>query len=540
MATSDTQSYGPGRLEEALAEYEAARDAGRPVDRREFLARHADVATELAPLLEAGEQVEALTRPLREALDGPRPQPLPRPPGYEILEEIDHGGMGVVYKARQQGTEQLVALKMMRPDWFGGLDGDARRQAVGQFFVEVKAAARLRHPNRVRILHMGEYEGRPFFAMELIEGRSLAKAKRPEGVSKAAAVKYLASVAEAVHEAHQHGILHRDLKPHNILIDERGDEGLLADFGLAKMNRPATDDAEGNGQSVRSQERIAGTYPYMSPEQTRDADAVTAASDVYGLGATLYELLTGRPPFEGKSREELVEKIRNEKPTPPRTLRPDVSPAVERICLKCLEKDPARRYGTALELAGALRRYLLDIHHARNYATMGTLLVGLGPVVLLMHLAVYLLLQIHFHEGVIWLLMFAMYPGLFAVFLLAPPAEAGQQYTLARREMWSIWGGKFFAAVAVSIALRSAFAGEPERAMVLVYPALAAMAGMALFALGAKMKRGLHLFLATTAWLTAVVIPFRLDWAPLMYGVFVLICNTLYGLYLRRLGKELQ
>jgi predicted Ser/Thr protein kinase len=491
------------------------------------------------------EQIAKQTVPFQEVTPAPPPS-FPRLEGYEILEELGHGGMGVVYKARQKGTEQVVALKMLHPMWGGRLEGDElgapapRDEAIEQFLLEVKAAARLRHPNRVRILHMGQHEGRPFYVMELIEGGSLAdKARTPPGVTKEAAVNYLADVAEAVHEAHQNGILHRDLKPHNILIDVRTDEALLTDFGLAKMGRAAPADPGSITESGRHLSRVAGTLPYMSPEQTHDADQATEASDVYSLGATLYELLTGGPPFVAKSRAELVDRIREEEPAPPRANGRDVNPRIAAICLKCLQKDPAKRYPTALEFAQALRRYQVEVQYARHFTSMGTFLLGLGPVVLLINLAVFLLLRIHVFEPVIWLVMFSMYPALFSVFLLAPAKDTGLDYSLSRKEMWSIWGGKFFAAVAISAALRTAFAHDPERALVLVYPVFAALSGMAVFILVAKMERKLVL-LAFGSWLTGVVMVFKLEWSPIFYGVYAMAGVLLYGMYLRKLGEDLK
>jgi hypothetical protein len=539
MSIAETVSIHRGPLEAALAEYEMALEQGLPVDRQEFLARHADEAVELGPLLEAGERARALTRPLREALEGRPPLPLPALPGYEILEILGIGGMGVVYRARQQGTEQEVALKMMRADWVSRLSEEARREAVEQVRVEVKAAARLRHPNRVRVLLLGEHEGLPYYVMELVQGRSLAElAKRSGGVSQAATAKYLAGVAEAVHEAHGRGILHRDLKPHNILIEEHSDEALLTDFGLAKMSVPTADQAAGDAQSVRSQARLAGTIPYMSPEHTRDADAVTEASDVYSLGATFYDLLTGRPPFQGEPGE-LLERIRYQRPAPPRTRRADVNPRLERICLKCLEKDPGRRYTTALEFAGALRFYLEEIRYARTFTTMGTMVIGLGPVFLLLNLTVYLLQQIHFYEPVVWLAVFAGYPALFGVFLMAPPKEGGQESRLSREEMWSVWGGHFFAAVTIAVVLRTVFWQEPDRAILLFYPVFAVLTAMANCTRVANMTRRLYLQSAA-GFLAAVLMTIRLEWSPILYGLVAMVDAMIHGLYLRQLGRELR
>ncbi len=530
MPTTETTAWlTADPLAEALAEYEMAHDEGRPLDRQAFLEQHAAVAADLAPLLDALERIDALARPFRSAMEGKPSLPFPHLEGYEILQEIGRGGMGVVYKARQKGTEQLVALKMLRP-------GSVGQEIVEQFRIEAQAAARLRHPNRVRILHLGEHEGQPFYAMELIDGCSLAeKASQPNGLSKGAAVKYLASVAEAAHEAHQHGILHRDVKPHNILIDQSSDEALLADFGLARMSSPL---AAGEG-NVRQHARLAGTLPYMSPEQTQDADSVDERSDVYSLGATLYELLTGTPPFQAESRQQLLDKIRHEEPIPIRQRRPDVSPRIEQICLKCLEKRPEHRYPTALELAHELRRYLREVHVASNFTTMGTLYVVLGPVVLFINLLVFLLLRIHYSEPVIWLVIFSMYPALFSVFLLAPRSEVGQESAITRLELWSIWGGKMFAAISISIAMRVAFPHEPERVLHLVYPVFAALSGMAAFAMCSKMEWKLYA-LPATVWLVGIAMAFYLEWAPILYGILCCLGLPCFGLYLRRLGKELE
>jgi serine/threonine-protein kinase len=546
MSVTETVPYQPERvpgpppdpLGEALAEYEAAQEAGQPLDRQAFLERHAGLADELRPLLEAGERMAARTRPLRQALRG-----WPELPGYEIHSEIGRGGMGVVYRARQKGTEQWVALKMLRPDWIAGLEEQHARKAVEQFRFEAQAAARLRHPNRVRILHLGEHQGLPFYAMELIDGPDLAQQARGIGVSKQDAVRYVAEAAEAAHEAHEQGLIHRDIKPHNILLRLEADhaEALLTDFGLAKPLD--TVPAESNEQG-----RIAGTFAYMSPEQTQNADRVTAASDVYSLGATLYDLLTGKPPFRPEASQapvELLRRIREEPPVPPRRLRPDVSRDIDRICLRCLHKDPEARYPSALALAQELRRYLLQVRYARHLIGMGTLFIVLGPLMLLLNTAVFLLTQwfavsgAAWLEPIIWASIFAMYPALFSVFLLAPATESGQEHALSRRELWSIWGGKMFAALSISVALRAAFGHDPVTAIRLVYVVFAALSGMAVFTLVSKMDPRLR-GLALGSWLVGIVMVFRLEYAPLLYGVYCLLGVTLFGLYLRRLGGELR
>jgi len=235
----------------------------------------------------------------------------------------------------------------------------------------------------------------------------------------------------------------------------------------------------------------------------------------------------------------MMEQIRHENPTPPRQHRPDVSPLIEQICLKCLRKNHGERYATAQELAQAVRGYLNQVGYARNFTTMGTLFIGLAPVILAINLTVYFLLQSHVWEPVIWTVMFAMYPALYGVFLLAPAQEAGQANYLSRVELWSIWGAKLFAAVSISIALRVAFWDELGKALVLVYPVFAALSGMAVFVMVAKMPRILY-FVPAATWLTGIAMVFHLEWAPILYGICALLGLLLYGLYLRKLGMELS
>jgi serine/threonine-protein kinase len=532
MLTAQTQPYD--RLEEALVEYELAREQGKALDRGEFLARYADLADELGPLLDAVRQIEQLACPLREALGGKPPLAVAAPDGYEILAEIGRGGMGVVYKARQTGTEQLVALKLLRPDWLAGLDEPTRRQAIEQFRNEARAAARLQHPNRVRILHLGEHEGWPFYAMELIEGCNLAhRLKRPDRVSTPAVVQYLASVAEAVQEAHERGILHRDIKPGNILIDERTDEAKLTDFGLAMIAPPGPGPAE---QSVREQLRVAGTLPYMSPEQTQDADRVTVRSDVYSLGATLYEALTGSPPFTGTSRPQLRARIRDCEPDPPRRRNPDIDPELEHICLRCLCKAPEERYASAHELADKLRGFTHERQYMRNFTTLGTWLLALAPVGLAIHLVVWWMLQGSFWEPVVWLLIFSHYVKLGPTLLLTLRFR-GRQSRLHWRESWSLWSGHAVATALIAVALRTGLAVSARDVILLMYPVLAALGGMVFFIEASKMPWKMS-WGPVGYWLVGVVMLFHREAAPIYFGIYVALASLAYGLYLRKLGKR--
>jgi serine/threonine-protein kinase len=532
MRPGETEPYN--RLEEALVEYELAREQGKALDRAEFLSRYADLAAELEPLFAVVPKIERLACPLRDSLGGKPPLAVPTPDGYEIIEQIGLGGMGVVYKAWHLALNRIVALKLLRPDWLATLDEPTRREAIELFRDEARKAARLQHPNRVRILNLGEHEGRPFYSMELIEGGTLAdKLKRPGGVSKEKVVKYLAGIAEAVQDAHDHGILHRDIKPGNILIEEETDEAKLTDFGLAMIAPTGAGPAE---QSVREQARVAGTLPYMSPEQTQDANRVTVRSDVYSLGATLYEALTGVQPFTGTSRAELLARIRDCEPEPPGRHRPDINPELERICLRCLHKAPEQRFATARELAESLRGFTRDVQYMRNFTASGAYeFFVLGPTALVSPLVVYWMLQGSFWEPVVWLLMFSGYLTLGPALLRSFRFTGGG----SGRQWRAVWGGHAVAAASIAVALRTGLAVPPRDVILLMYPVFAALSGMAYLIEASKMPWKMSLG-PVGYWLVGVVMLFHREAAPIYYGAYTALGVVFYGLYLRKLGKQLR
>jgi WD40 repeat protein len=269
----------------------------------------------------------------------------PTVPGYQILAELGRGGMGVVYKARQVSLGRLVALKMILAGECAGADELVR------FRAEVEAVARLQHPNLVQVYEVGERDGRPYFAMEFVDGGSLDSRADGRPQSPKWAAQMVETLARAIHTVHQRGIVHRDLKPGNVLLTADG-APKVADFGLAKR-------LDADGPTVTGD--ILGTPSYMPPEQaagrTRE---IGPAADIYSLGAILYELLTGRPPFDGETPWETVNRITSEEAVTPRRLQPRIPRDLETICLKCLQKEPSKRYASARALADDLRRFLDD------------------------------------------------------------------------------------------------------------------------------------------------------------------------------------
>jgi len=270
---------------------------------------------------------------------------------YELIEEIGRGGMGVVYRARQLSLNRIVAVKMMLAGEF------ASPTALGRFHAEAETAAGLHHPNIVTIYETGEVEGRLYFSMDYVAGQTLADLARGKPLAPARAAHYLRQIAQAVHYAHRHGILHRDLKPSNVLVDKT-DTPRITDFGLAKRVDPiAEPPALDLHPTVTGQ--VLGSPNFMSPEQaSAQLGTVGPRTDVYGLGAVLYCLLTGRPPFLAASITETVHQVLRSDPAPPRVLNPSVPIDLDTICRKCLEKEPSRRYDDAQTVADELERFL--------------------------------------------------------------------------------------------------------------------------------------------------------------------------------------
>jgi tRNA A-37 threonylcarbamoyl transferase component Bud32 len=380
MASKPNETFARDeRLQEVVLAYLKDVDAGQAPDQDELLARYPELAADLKAFFSGQQKIQAEILPLQEALKPESSPPFSQKTfgDYELLEEIARGSMGIVYKARQVSLKRIVALKMIRA---GQL---ASAEEVRRFRTEAENAATLDHPNIVPIYEVGEKDGQHYFTMKRIKGGSLAQHLRRLGHSPRACAQLVARVARAVHHAHQSGILHRDLKPANILLDRRG-QPHVTDFGLAKR-------VEGNAVMTQTG-IIVGTPTYMAPEQAAGKKQLTIAVDIYALGTILYQLLTGRPPFRASNLIEMVRMLLEEEPTRPRSVDPHIDRDLETICLKCLEKDPGRRYGSAELMAKDLEHWLAGEpiqgrrttipERAIKWAKRNPVMAGMGSLVI--------------------------------------------------------------------------------------------------------------------------------------------------------------
>jgi tetratricopeptide (TPR) repeat protein len=309
---------------------------------RRQIAFHRALSTDGAAVGEAEARAEPTSGGDRD--EAPNVAGAPKIPGFQILGELGRGGAGVVYKARQLDLNRLVALKVIQAG------AHALPGAATRFRDEAVAVARFQHPNIIQVYEVGEHEGLGYLALEYAAGGSLETAIAGSPQAPIASASLLESLARAIHYAHECGIVHRDLKPANVVMTESR-QPKITDFGLAKL----LEDERGATFSGT----ILGTPSYMAPEQLRGGSReVTPAADVYALGAILYELLTGRPPFKGATPLSTLDQVANQEPLVPSKLQRTTPPELETICLKCLEKEPSKRYATALELADDLRRFL--------------------------------------------------------------------------------------------------------------------------------------------------------------------------------------
>jgi serine/threonine-protein kinase len=533
-------------------------DAARREQRRnEILAACLEdpvLADEVLAFFADRDQLTRLAQPLRRAqADIPAAPVEPRSFGdYELLTEIARGGMGVVYQARQKSLNRLVALKMILA---GRL---AAEEDVQRFRTEAEAAARLRHPNIVAVHEVGEVDGQLFFSMEFIEGRSLAQRLAEGPLPGRTAAGYVYQLARAVHYAHRQGVLHRDLKPSNILLDH-DNQPYITDFGLAKRL-----DAGDSGLTRTG--AVIGTPSYMAPEQAAGkVKELGPACDVYGLGAVLYELLTGRPPFRSDTPLDTLLHVLEREPVPPRLLNPKVERDLETICLKCLEKDPGRRYASADDLAADLQRYLdggaiqarsynwvarmtralnQPSHREADLRVWSSLLLLFAGIFLASHVLIFVLLQAEQPYGLVLLSRTsALLLGGAALWWFrrrdALPAGA------AERQVWLIWAGALAAFGVSSLVSRlligSVLGAGPEAPAhwpdLVHYPFSAVVSGLAFFVMGGSYGIRYYAF-SLAFFVLALLLPLWLEWSPIAYGLVWALCLGVIARHLRRLGTE--
>lgn len=367
------------RLNELLLEWEERRDAGRPVSAEELCRPSPELLPELQKRIKALESMDGLLHndagpPLTPPTPTPKPMATTSPhaaasavqphktfagsfclPGYEIVDEIGRGGMGIVYKAKQLSLNRLVAIKTFLPG------EDVRPDDLERFKREASSVALLQHPNIVQIYDNGDCDGRPYLAFEYVEGGTLEQKLEVRRWKPEEAAQIMELLARAVHYAHCRGVIHRDIKPANILFATLVGSApsfstpcgvpKIADFGLARC-------LQAGGPRLTKKGTVLGTPSYMAPEQAAGkSDAISPATDIHALGAMLYELLCGRPPFDADSVYETLRQVIRQPPEPLRQFDPGIPDELERICLRCLEKEPAKRYASAEDLAEELRRF---------------------------------------------------------------------------------------------------------------------------------------------------------------------------------------
>lgn len=394
---------------------------------------------------------------------------------FELLEEIGRGGMGIVYRATQLSLNRVVALKMILP---GRL---ASATDLSRFQAEAEAAAKLKHPHVVSVYEVGELDGQPFFIMPLIEGTTLAKRLTDGPLPARAAAELLVPICRAVAAAHRHGILHRDLKPSNILIDREG-RPYVTDFGLAKRivghvsNVSELKHVENvlHGEQVTqltTSGAVLGTPSYMAPEQAAgQRGEVGPASDVYSLGAILFAMLTGRPPFQAASPVDTILQVLEQDPIPPRVLNPDADPDLELIALKCLQKPSDLRYATADALADDLQAFLAhepisarsghfsqilsrafrETHHAVVLQNWGLLWMWHAAVIFAMSMLTNVLLLCDVKSRWVYPGLWVVLLGIWAACFWSLRRRAGP-ITFVERQIAHTWAGSMIASTGLYV-----------------------------------------------------------------------------------------
>jgi hypothetical protein len=450
--------------------------------------------------------------------------------------------MGVVYKARQVSLNRIVALKMILA---GQLAND---EDVQRFHAEAEAAAKLDHPGIVPIFEIGQHNGQHYFSMGFVEGESLATKAAAGPLPPREAADLVKRIAEAVEFAHQQGIIHRDLKPANVLLDREG-QPRVTDFGLAKQTQRDTG-LTGTGQ-------VLGTPSYMPPEQAAGkSDQIGPAADIYSLGAILYCLLTGRPPFQAANPMDVLLQVLDQEPVPPRLLNHSLDRDLETICLKCLQKEPDRRYATTQQLADDLERFLTgesisarSLHlvsrlawtlersqYAGQFQAYSRMLLAFAAVMSLAEVGMWLALNHHQSLAVVASIQGARFVLIGLVYAGMKPRDL-LPATTAERLLWTVWIGYIATTFTLGFAHWLGEGGWQAEREFLLYPPLAAVTGLAFFVLGSNYWGWCYAF-GVLFQLFALVMTFDLHFAPLELGALWGGVLASISLHLRRLDRS--
>lgn len=457
---------------------------------------------------------------------------------YRLIEEVGRGGMGVVYRAEQISLGRQVAVKMILKDQ---LASESERQ---RFFAEARATARLQHTGIVPVYDVGEIDGRPYFAMQYIQGRTLQELINTHSIDERQSVRVVAMIAQAVDFAHQNGILHRDIKPSNILVDSNG-IARLTDFGLAKHT-----DA---GESLTRTGVVLGTPSYMSPEQASGRMGnISPASDVYSLGSVLYHALTGRPPFVGKTTMDMLLQVMEQDPPNPRLLNPKIDRDLEMVLVRCLQKPPDLRYPSAAKLASDLNAYLKDepisarsgqfaqvvarwfreTHHAPVLENWGLLWMW-HSLVLVIASVLTELLQWSNAGVVSYPLLWTVGLGAWAAVFWALRRRMGP-VTFVERQIAHVWG-----AAMIGIAALFPVEWALGLAPLTLTPLLAVITGM-MFFIKAGILSGVFYIQAASLFVAGAAMLAWPQVAHLIFAVVAGLCFFIPGLKYYRLRRSLQ
>jgi serine/threonine-protein kinase len=451
---------------------------------------------------------------------------------YQLLEELGQGGMGIVFRARERQRGRIVALKrLLRGVGSSGQDLD-------RFRVETHAASHLAHPHIVPVFQVGEIDGQPYFTMQYVEGTTLARRLAEGPMAGLDAARMLVPVCRAIHYAHDRGILHRDLKPSNVLIDRQG-HPFVSDFGLAKRLEPRAD------HSLTPSGALVGTPGYMSPEQAAGSlrrGPLGPGCDVYSLGAVLYHMLVGRPPFQAASPVETMMQVMEQDPVPPRVLNPSVNPDLEMITLRCLQKQPEMRYGSAGALAEDLEAFLRDepvsarstslralagrllgeTHHARVLENWGQLWIYHSIALLIFFGATNWLELAGVRERWPYVLIFTVGLGTWAA-LFWTMRRRGGPISFVERQLAHIWGAGI---VAINLVfLVEWLLGLPVLSLITM---IAVSNGM-LFMVKGGILSGAYYLQAAAVFLAIPPMVWFPRFAPLIFGVVAGTCFFITG-----------